>query len=55
MAASRPCEQCKTVKRCSMFIEERISAAYPGGESRVVKAIVYLCAPCARELGFSEA
>jgi len=39
MGVSRPCEQCGKVKRCRMHLDRE-------------GAMVYLCGPCARELGF---
>jgi hypothetical protein len=39
MAASRPCEQCGKVRRCALHLDQN-------------RRIVYLCGPCARELGY---
>ena len=41
---SRPCDQCKTVRRCKMHIDRSITPP----------VLVYLCAPCERELGFRD-
>ena len=41
MAVSKLCDQCNKVKRCSMYLSN-------GGDA------VYLCRPCARELGYLE-
>ena len=47
---SLKCYQCGKVKRCQMFLEARQSTGGP------VETPVYLCRPCARELGhFKEA
>jgi len=40
MAASRPCEECGCVRRCRLFVDHGV--------------VVYLCARCARALGFTE-
>ena len=40
MGVSRTCEDCLTVKRCN---------AYAGRDG---SALVYLCRPCARALGY---
>lgn len=40
MPVSRPCEECSAVRRCRLFLDRDGVA-------------VYLCAPCARGLGFS--
>jgi hypothetical protein len=40
MSVSRTCEDCFTVKRCN---------AYAGRDG---SALVYLCRPCARALGY---
>jgi hypothetical protein len=39
---SRPCEQCNTVKRCAMFIDE------------TTRKPIYLCPACARDLGYAR-
>ena len=44
MPVSRKCEQCWTVKRCS---------AYPVDREDSQAALVYLCRPCARDLGYA--
>lgn len=41
MAVSMRCEQCFQVKRCKLYLDQD-------------QATVYLCRPCARELGFLE-
>ena len=46
---SLKCYQCGKVKRCQMF------ESGPNPDAGVVKMIVYLCRPCARELGYSHA
>jgi len=40
MSVSRPCEQCDAVKRCRMHIDATTGRP------------IYLCGPCARELGY---
>jgi hypothetical protein len=42
---SMKCSQCSKIKRCRMFLEAQQG---PQGPREVP---VYLCAPCARELG----
>ncbi len=42
--ASRKCEQCRKVKRCLMVLDKHVTPAL----------IVYICRPCARELGYTE-
>lgn len=41
MSVSRPCQECSSVKRCTLYTDR---------DGRVV----YLCRRCARELGFAE-
>lgn len=41
---SRPCDQCRTVRRCKMHVDASIKPP----------VIVYLCDPCERELGYAE-
>jgi hypothetical protein len=54
MAVSKKCEQCSKVKRCRMFLEQRVSASQILAGAEYVKDVpVYLCAPCARELGYA--
>jgi hypothetical protein len=53
MAVSKKCEQCSKVKRCRMFVEKRDS--FIGGRLVMMTSQVYLCAPCARELGYAGA
>lgn len=50
MAVSRPCDHCGKVKRCHMYTGERITES----EAQLI-TMVYLCRPCARELGYREA
>ena len=47
---SRGCEQCSEVKRCRMYTE----AVLLGETRRMVFTVVYLCAPCAKDLGFAQ-
>lgn len=42
MSVSRRCEECGKVKRCRMHVV---------GEN---KTIAYVCAPCARRLGYTK-
>lgn len=47
---SLKCYQCGKIKRCRMHLDvlpDSVSATYPAGKT----ITVYLCAPCARELG----
>ena len=46
---SKKCEQCSAVKRCRMYTE--IVAL--GKTGRMATTVVYLCAPCAKDLGFA--
>ena len=41
---SRPCDQCKSTRRCRMHVDSSIAPP----------VIVYLCGSCERELGFNE-
>lgn len=54
MSVSTRCEQCDTVKRCRMFVEPR-DCHWPKcvakAEPHKHEVPVYICAPCARELG----
>lgn len=44
---SLKCHQCGKVKRCQMFLEARQAEGGPR------EFAVYLCRPCARELGYA--
>ena len=42
MSVSRPCDQCSTVKRCTMFMDD------------TTRKPIYLCPACARDLGYAR-
>jgi hypothetical protein len=44
---SQKCNQCDTVKRCSMYVDDSSTAVKP--------FLVYLCRACAKNLGFQPA
>ena len=43
MSVSRPCDQCGTVKRCTMFVDD------------TTQKPIYLCPACARDLEYARA
>ena len=43
---SKKCDQCWAVKRCR---------AYPNAHEDAIGRLIYLCGPCARELGYVAA
>ena len=45
---SKECEQCSEVKRCRMYTE----VVTLGETGRTALTVVYLCAPCSKDLGF---
>lgn len=51
MGISMKCEECGKVARCKMYIESREHPTVHGVSYTSYNALVYLCAPCARELG----
>jgi len=68
--ASGLCHQCgpkgsklkdlKDIKKVKMFVEEQVCSRAPGScgpaaaDVHTHKVLVYLCAPCARELGYAK-
>lgn len=46
MSPSMKCYQCGQVKRCRMVLEEPREGGKP--------AVLYLCRPCQRELGYLD-
>ena len=47
MPISKECEYCGKVKRCRMFQVDNAAGAC------TVTVTIYLCRPCARELGYA--
>jgi hypothetical protein len=56
MAASRQCEECLHVKRCSLYVRATYCldpTKWPEKHNNFHEERAYLCRPCARSLGYS--
>jgi hypothetical protein len=49
MAASRPCEECRRVKRCHAYQREAREV-----QEYKLSPTLHLCRPCARALGYRK-